>query len=624
MDCVALTRRGAVKPESRTFPLAGVSDAMAALEAGELVDRGVLLPGSGPADSINTTVDQQRVRRERERAEPYEEATLTKLDLQPTALDVVVVGAGFAGLHTLRSQGRSVAVLEAGSDVGGVWFWNRYPGARCDVESYDYSYSFSEELEQEWRWSERYATQPEILRYVHHVADRFDLRRDVHLHRRMTRAAWDEASSRWQVESEDPRDRSTQRWTAQYLVMATGQLSTTKTTTLPGLETFAGEVHHTTRWPHEPVDFSGKRVGIIGTGSSGMQMIPIVAEQAGHLTVFQRTANFSVPAANAPITDDRDAEVKATYLDRREAARNSPSGLSFRPNKQSALEVDDDERLAHYEQGWTTLGFGFALAYYDLLRDQVANDTAADFLRGRIAAAVRDPDTRETLMPRDFPFAAKRPSVDSGYFESFNRDDVTLADIRSDPIEEVTATGIRTTAAHHDLDMIVFATGFDALTGSLLRPEIVGRDGVTLAQKWSGGPTTYLGLTVSGFPNLFIIAGPGSPSLLSNVLLSTEQHVDWIAGLLTHVDAAGASVVETTPEAEAGWVAHVNERAQETLYPRATSYYNGDEVPGKPRVFMPYVGGVRGYRRILERVVADGYEGLALSGRDRQPAVASF
>ncbi len=529
-------------------------------------------------------------------------------ELDGTEIDVVVVGAGFAGLrnlHTLRERGLSVAVLEAGSDVGGVWFWNRYPGARCDVESYDYSYSFSEDLEQEWRWSERYATQPEILRYINHVADRFDLRRDVHLHQRMTRAAWDDATGRWSVHTE-----AGARWNARYLVMATGQLSTTKNPELPGQEEFGGEILHTARWPHEPVDFAGQRVGIIGTGSSGMQMIPIVAQQAAHLTVFQRTPNFSVPATNALLTDERDAEVKATYRERREAARNSPSGLAFKPNKQSALEVSADERQAHYEQAWTRLGFGFALAYYDLLRDQQANDTAADFIRAKIADAVTDPATREALTPRDFPFAAKRPSVDSGYFETFNRDNVTLADIRANPIEAITATGIRTSAEHHELDIIVFATGFDALTGSLLRPDIVGRDGVTLREKWSGGPATYLGLMVAGFPNMFIIAGPGSPSLLSNVLLSTEQHVDWIADLLTHVRAQRMTEVEATTEAERGWVQHVNERAQETLYPLARSYYNGDEVAGKPRVFMPYVGGVRGYRRILEQVVADGYDGF--------------
>ena len=525
-------------------------------------------------------------------------------------VDVVVVGAGFAGLrnlHTFRAQGLSVAVLEAGSDLGGVWFWNRYPGARCDVESYDYSYSFSEELEQEWRWSERYATQPEILRYIHHVADRFDLRRDVHLGQRMTEATWDEQTDRWEVVT-----ASGDRWSARFLVMATGQLSTTKLPELPGQESFRGEIHHTGQWPHEPVDFTDKRVGIIGTGSSGMQMIPIVALQARHLTVFQRTANFSVPATNAFLSDERDAEVKASYRDRREKALNSPSGLGFVPSKQSALEATPEERREHYEYAWTRMGFGFALAYYDLLRDQAANDTAAEFIREKIGEQIEDPAVREKLLPRGFPFAAKRPSVDSGYFPTFNRDNVTLADIREHPITDITETGIRTTGASYELDMIVFATGFDALTGSLLRPTITGRGGQTLKEKWSGGPVTQLGLQVSGFPNMFIIAGPGSPSLLSNVLLSTEQHVDWIAQLLEHLRTHDLDVVEATPDAEQKWVAHVNERAQETLYPSAPSYYNGDEIPGKPRVFMPYVGGVRGYRRILEQVVADGYEGFEL------------
>ncbi|MFB9384884.1 flavin-containing monooxygenase [Pseudonocardia petroleophila] len=520
-------------------------------------------------------------------------------------VDVLVIGAGFAGLrtlHTMRGMGRTVAVLEAGDGIGGVWYWNRYPGARCDVESYDYSYAFSEELQQEWRWSERYATQPEILRYVEHVADRFDLRRDVHLGRRMTRAEHD--GSRWRVTTETGEE-----WSGRWLVMAVGNLSTTKAPELPGQESFAGEILHTARWPHEGRDLSGQRVGIIGTGSSGMQMTPVVAREAAHLTVFQRTPNFSVPAANAPIDDATDAEVKATYAQRREAARNSPSGLGFVPSRLSALDATPEERRATYEAAWKRLGFGFVLAYYDLILDQEANDTAADFIREKIGAQVANAETREKLMPRGFPFGTKRPSVDSDYYPTFNRDDVTLVDVRTDPIERVTPTGIATKNGHHDLDVIVLATGFDAMTGSLLRPEIVGRDGRTLREHWSAGPRTYLGLFVSGFPNLVIIAGPGSPSLLSNVLLSIEQHVDWLAELMEHV---GDGTVEATPEAEDRWVAHVNERAAATLYPKARSYYMGDEIEGKPRVFMPYSGGVRGYRRILEQVVADGYDGLKL------------
>ncbi len=525
-----------------------------------------------------------------------------------TEVDVIVVGAGFAGLralHTLRQQGHTVAVLEATSGIGGVWYANRYPGARCDVESHDYSYSFSAELEQEWRWSERYCTQPEILRYVDHVADRFDLRGDIHLNTRVLTADFDELTSRWSVATE-----SGDHWTGRYLIMAVGQLSKTKAPSLDGESSFTGDIYHTAEWPHEGVDFSGKRVGVIGTGSSGMQAIPIIANEAAHLTVFQRTPNFSVPACNAVITDEEDAAIKADYATRRKAARNSPSGLGFVPNKQSALDVDADERNATYEAAYERLGFGFALAYYDILLDLKANDTAADFIRGKIAALVDDPDTLKKLTPTDHPFAAKRPSVDSGYFETFNRDNVKLVDIRSDPIERIEPSGIRTATGMHELDIIVYATGFDAMTGSLLRPKITGRAGVTLNEKWSAGPVTYLGVGTTGFPNLFIIAGPGSPSLLSNVLVSIEQHVDWLTELIAYAATLGSTTIEVSQSAEDDWVAHVNERAQETVYPLARSYYMGDEIEGKPHVFMPYSGGVRGYRRILEQVVKDGYVGF--------------
>jgi cation diffusion facilitator CzcD-associated flavoprotein CzcO len=533
------------------------------------------------------------------------------LSNQTNHVDVVVVGAGFAGLralHTLRGQGHRVAVLEGASGIGGVWYANRYPGARCDVESHDYSYSFSPELEQEWRWSERYCTQPEILRYIDHVTDRFDLRRDIHLDTRVVSASLNEETLGWTIVTE-----AGATWTARYLIMAVGQLSKTKAPILSGSEEFGGDIHHTAEWPHDGVDFTGKRVGIIGTGSSGMQAIPIIAQEAAYLTVFQRTPNFSVPACNAIITDEEDAAVKADYATRRAQARNSPSGLGFVTNKQSALEVDDDERNAAFEAAYHRLGFGFALAYYDILLNVKANETAAEFIRNKIAALVNDPETLQKLTPTDHPFAAKRPSVDSGYFETFNRDNVELVDIRTDPIEQLEPTGVQTATKLHELDVLIYATGFDAMTGSLLKPTITGRNGVTLNNKWSAGPVTYLGIGTTGFPNLFIIAGPGSPSLLSNVLLSIEQHVDWITALIAHGDAAGTTSIEVSQTAEDDWVAHVNERALETVYPLARSYYMGDEVEGKPRVFMPYSGGVRGYRRILEKVVADGYDGFVFS-----------
>lgn len=527
-----------------------------------------------------------------------------------TEIDALVVGAGFAGLrtlYTLREQGKSVVVLEASPDAGGVWYHNGYPGARCDVESYDYSYRFSPELEQEWRWSERYATQPEILRYVHHVVERFDLRKHIHFNSRMAMAEYDEGNAVWNVTTEHG-----QHYRARFLFLCVGQLSTTKRPDYPGQRTFRGKIIHSGIWPKHQVDLEGKRVAIIGTGSSGMQMTPVIAEVASHLTVFQRTANFSVPAANAPVTDEEDLEVKANYKARRDRARNSPTGLGFEVNRQRATDASPEEREKVYEAAYPRLGFGFALAYHDILLNKESNDTAADFLRRKIAEQVDDPVTREKLIPRGHPFAARRPSVDSGYFSAFNRPNVELADLREAPIVEFTPEGILTTAKQHAFDVIIFATGFDAFTGSLLRPDIIGRNGLLLREKWADGPVTQLGIGVHGFPNLLIVGGPGSPSLLSNVLLSTEEQVDWLGALMHKMDEDGVIEIEATEEAEQVWGEHLNERARETLYLSTDSYYNGAEVTGKPRVFMPYSGGVRGYRRVLEKVAAEGYKGFDL------------
>lgn len=529
-------------------------------------------------------------------------------------VDIVVIGAGFAGLralYTLRALGKKVLVLEAAPDVGGVWYHNGYPGARCDVESYDYSYRFSPELEQEWRWSERYATQPEILRYINHVADRFDLRKDIRFNSRMKRASYDEAAKRWAVTTEDGLEIS-----AQYFVLAVGQLSTTKAPDYPGQSSFKGEIIHSGVWPRHEVEFEGKRVAIIGTGSSGMQMTPVIAKKAAHLTVFQRTPNYSVPASNAPVSDEEDRQVKANYRARREQALNSPTGLGFVPNKKSALEATPEEREAVYEAAWHRLGFGFALAYHDLLLSKEANDTAAEFVRRKLASVIDKPELREKLIPKDHPFAARRPSVDSGYFQAFNRDNVELADVREFPILEFTPEGIRTTAKQHEFDIIIFATGFDAMTGSLLKPEIVGRGGLTLKQKWKNGPVTQLGVAVSGFPNMLIVVGPGSPSLLSNVLLSTEEQIDWLASLISKMDSEDVAEFEAKPAAEQAWVEHVNEKARQTIYMMTDSYYNGAEMPGKPRVFLPYSGGVRGYRRLLQQCAAEGYTGFEMRPRN--------
>ena len=523
-------------------------------------------------------------------------------------IDVLIVGAGFAGLralYTLRKEGLNCRVIEASDEVGGVWNYNRYPGARCDVESYDYSYGFSKELEQEWRWTERYAQQSEILDYIRHVADKFELRKDIEFSTRLESATYNEAAANWTV--------TTSRGgpiTARFVVMAVGQLSKPKKPDFPGEAHFQGEVYHSALWPRHPVDFIGKRVGIIGTGSSGVQMTPVIAEKAAHLCVFQRTANYSIPACHAHISDAEDAAIKAGYPARREQARNSPSGLGFIPNKKSLLEDPPDVREQVLERAWNRLGFGFALAYHDILLNEEANDRVVEFVHRKIAEKVHDPVVREKLTPRGFPFGAMRPSVDHRFYEAFNRDNVELVDIKEHPIVEFTANGIRTKAGEYPLDMIIFATGFDVFTGSILAPAIIGRGGVTLREKWSDGPANYLGLSTTGFPNLFIMVGPGSPSLLSNVLVSTEDHADFIRDMITDMNARDLDEVEARPDAEQKWVQHVNERSQETLYPKARSYYMGDDVPGKPHVFMPYSGGVRGYRRILHKVMANQWEGF--------------
>jgi cation diffusion facilitator CzcD-associated flavoprotein CzcO len=537
-------------------------------------------------------------------------------------VEMLIIGAGFAGLRMLvqaRRLGLKARVLEAGDGVGGTWYWNRYPGARCDVLSADYSYSFSQELEQEWRWSERYATQPEILRYIDFVAHKFDLLPDVTLSTRMDSATYDERDNRWVLECSDGVVR-----TCRTLVMATGCLSTAKLPDIPGRDSFAGETYHTAYWPHEDIDFSNKTVGVIGTGSSGTQLIPIVARQAEKLVVFQRTPNFSIPARNAPITDAQDAEIKANYADRRVKARNSPNGLGILPNRQSALEVTAEERAAHYESQWETAGFGFILSYYDLLLDRGANDTAADFIRGKIADIVENPDVLDKVTPTGYPFGAKRPCVDSGYFETLNEPNVELIDVRTDSIVAITEDGVSTESGLHELDVLVFATGFDAMTGSLLKPKIVGRGGRTLTEKWSDGPVTNLGISTEGFPNFFFITGPGSPSLLSNVLFSIEQHTDWLSDLLAHASATGCDVIESSAESEREWTDHVHDAAAQTLYPQANSYYMGDEIDGKPRGFMPYCLGVRQFRRKCDEVAASGYEGFLLEAhRGVETAVSS-
>ena len=526
-------------------------------------------------------------------------------------LDAVVVGAGFAGmymLHRLRGLGLSVRVYEAGGGVGGTWYWNRYPGARCDVESMDYSYSFSEELQQEWRWTERYSAQPEILKYANHVADRFDLRRDIQLGTRVTTAVFDEAAARWTIET----DRG-DRVTARFCVMATGCLSDAQIPAFEGLASFEGRSYHTGRWPHEGVDFTGRRVGVIGTGSSAIQSIPLIARQAAHLYVFQRTPNFSMPAHNAPLDPEYERRVKADYADFRRQARESRVGFVTERSGDSALAVPAAEREREYEKRWRRGGLGFSAAYTDLLTSQEANDTAADFFRAKIRAIVRDPAVADLLCPRSYPLGTKRLCVDTEYYATFNRDNVTLVDVKASPIEAITPKGVRTGGVEYAVDDLVFATGFDAMTGALLDIDIRGRGGRRLSDEWTDGPRTYLGLSVAGFPNLFTITGPGSPSVLSNMIVSIEQHVDWIADCLAYLRERGLGTIEATAEAQEAWVRHVNEVGHLTLYPRAPSWYMGANIPGKPRVFMPYIGGVGVYRQKCAEIAAKGYEGFTLS-----------
>jgi cation diffusion facilitator CzcD-associated flavoprotein CzcO len=528
-------------------------------------------------------------------------------------LDALIIGAGFSGLYQLlclRDRlGLSTQVLEAAGGVGGTWYWNRYPGARCDSESHAYCYSFDEDLMREWQWSERYPEQPEILRYLNHVADRFDLQRDIRFNTRVASAHYDEAANRWHVRTE-----AGEEFTAQFLITAVGCLSTANVPNIPGLEAFAGSWYHTGQWPHEGVDFSGKRVGVVGTGSTGIQAIPVIAETAAHLTVFQRTANYSVPARNVPLTDAFKRWVSENTAEIRQTTRSTPNGHPFVISERLARATPAEERHALYEAAWQKGGLQFRATFQDLLVDKAANETAAAFIRGKIREIVKDPATAAKLADIDHPYAAKRPPIDTDYFETYNRGNVSLVDVRAAPIERITPEGIRTREGDYPLDIIVFATGFDAMTGPLLRMDIRGRNGVSLAQAWEAGPRNYLGLQIAGFPNLFTVTGPGSPSVLCNMPVAIEQHVEWVTDCIAHLRARGLDCIEPKTEAVDRWVDQVNAAANATLLPLAThSWYLGANVPGKPRVFMPYAGGMAHYREICADAAARGYDGFVLS-----------
>ncbi len=523
--------------------------------------------------------------------------------------DAVIVGAGFAGmymLHCLRKAGFSATVLEAGSGVGGTWYWNRYPGARCDVESMEYSYQFAADLQQEWNWSERYAAQPEILSYANHVADRFDLKRDIAFDTRVVSAVFDAAAARWTIATDQGATV-----TGAFCIMATGCLSSTNMPSFPGLDTYEGAVYHTGKWPHAGVDFTGQRVGIIGTGSSAVQSIPIIAREARHLTVFQRTANFVVPARNRPLEPAEREAVKADYPALRAQAKQARNGILFPVNPLSALDVGESEREREFEARYLRGGLSYTGAFMDTLLNKEANDRAATFLREKVRAIVTDPAVAEVLSPKSV-VGCKRLCIDSGYYETFNRPNVTLVDIANAPIETLTPAGLTVAGKAYAFDAIVFATGFDAMTGALAKIDIRGNGGETLASKWAAGPRTYLGLATAGFPNLFTITGPGSPSVLTNMLPTIEQHVEWIAECMARLRAGGHKRIEADRAAEDAWVGHVNEIAAGTLFPTCNSWYLGANVPGKPRVFMPYIG-FPTYVEKCRDVVAKGYEGFALS-----------
>jgi cyclohexanone monooxygenase len=540
--------------------------------------------------------------------------TKSVADAQP--LDSLIVGAGFSGLymlHKLRGLGFNAKVVEAGSGVGGTWYWNRYPGARVDIQSLEYSFGFDDALEAEWRWSERYAPQAELLRYAEHVADRFDLKRDITFKTRVTAARWDDAAQLWTVETDTGAPTR-----CRHLILATGCLSIPTDVTFPGLETFTGPVYRTSRWPHEGVDFTGKRVGIIGTGSSAIQSIPVIAEQAAHLTVFQRTPNYSMPAHNGPIPDeDWDAWVRDRRA-YRAASKDTAGGFQNDGTTTRLItETPPEEARAELERRWAWGGFRILGAFADTGVDPVANRMVHDFVAAKIREQVKNPAVADRLTPKDHPFATKRPCVDTGYYATFNRPNVELIDLRAEPLTSFNAKGIATAARQYDFDAVVLATGFDAMTGAIDRIDIRGRDGRRIKDHWAEGPRTYLGLMVAGFPNMFTITGPGSPSVLTNMINSIEQHVEWIADCLVALNRRQQTSIEASAEAEAAWVRHVQEAVTPTLLPQANSWYMGANVPGKPRMFMPYAGGLNRYTEICNNVAAKDYEGFVIRQGDR-------
>ena len=533
--------------------------------------------------------------------------------VRPDVLDVLVIGAGFAGIYAVyasRRAGLDVLCVEAGAGVGGTWYFNRYPGARCDVESIDYSYSFDEELQNDWVWSERYATQPEILAYINHVAERFDLLRSIRLGTRVASAEWDETAAVWRVVTE-----AGDVHISRHVVCATGSLSIPNKPAISGVDDFEGEVLFTAQWPDTEPSFAGKRVAVIGTGSSGIQSIPLIAQQAAALTVFQRTANYSVPAFNRKLTEEDQRRIRAEYPERRRKSRLSGGGSPHVAYPKSALDCTPEERNAALEKGWQTGGVLFGKTFPDQYTDIAANDYAREFAEAKITSIIDDPEVARHLIPRNQPLGGKRICTDSGYFEAFNRDNVTLVDLREEPISSIAAWGIKTGSASYEVDVIVFATGFDALTGALARIDLRGVGGVSIQQAWADGPVTYLGVQVPGFPNLHIVNGPGSPGVLANMVMHAELQFDWILGLIRAAEDRGADRVEPRADAAQKWTSEVDEAATGTVFVRTDSWYLGSNIEGKPRRFMLDTRGMGTYLGTCREIAESDYEGFVFTSR---------
>ncbi|MDT8399374.1 MAG: NAD(P)/FAD-dependent oxidoreductase [Pseudomonadales bacterium] len=531
------------------------------------------------------------------------------MNTEPKNVDAVVVGAGFAGiymLYKLRQLGLHAIVIEAADDIGGTWYWNRYPGARCDIESLEYSYQFSEELQQEWEWSERYATQPEILRYLKHVVDRFQLRDGIMFKTRVNNADYDQGRDHWQV-----RTDTGAAFVARYLILATGCLSCPNEPDIPGIKDFAGEKLFTANWPHDPVDFNGKRVGLIGTGSSGVQVMPHLAKSAAQLTVFQRTASYVVMAGNQPLDPAVQRRVKSNYRQFRDFNSQQLTGADFDFSTELAVAASPEERQRTFEARWQKGGSGFFGAYADLVVSQQANDYAAQFLRDKIRTLVKNPEVAAALCPKH-AIGCKRLCLEDSYYQSFNQDNVALVDIKKNPIQQVTAHGIQVDGRDIPLDTLVFATGFDAMTGAITRIDIRGLDQLSIRDKWRESPKAYLGLMIAGFPNMFIITGPGSPSVFTNMVPSIEQHVNYIGDIISYAAQHDYRRIDAEAQAEDDWVAHVADIVKPTLLLGCNSWYLGANIPGKPRVFMPYLG-YPAYVAECHEIAAQGYRGISFS-----------